>query len=156
MGLAFPSWLDSRLTGARPAEVAGAIWRRRLGLALLVATAGAAGLALSLALAPTAPRAEPELVRLLRAMVLIKGLFALGAAALLWWRLGRPIGPALATRYGLAVGLCAAALGWLWGLHLLLLGSLAFYGGLAGLLLAARHDPLLLAWRSAGRADRGA
>lgn len=155
MGLAFPSGLDSRLTGARPAEVAGAIWRRRLGLALLVVTAGAAGLALSLALAP-APRAEPELVRLLRAMVLIKGLFALGATALLWWRLGRPIGPALATRYGLAVGLCAAALGWLWGLHLLLLGGLAFYAGLAGLLLATRGDPLLLAWRPAGRADRGA
>lgn len=155
MGLAFPSGLDSRLTGARPVEVAGAIWRRRLILALLVATAGAAGLALSHLLAPP-PRAEPELVRLLRAMVLIKGLFALGAAALLWWRLGRPIGPALAARYGTAVGLCAAALGWLWGLHLLLLGSLAFYGGLAGLLLAARRDPLLLAWRPAGRADRGA
>lgn len=121
--------------------------RRRLVLALAVLLTLVAALALSRWLAPL-PSVEPDLLRLLRAMVLIKGLIALGAAGLVWWRLGRPIGSGLAMRYTAALCLCAGALGWLWGLHLVLLGSLGFYAGLAGVALSARRDPLLSAFPS--------
>lgn len=151
MDLPLSSETGSRAIPPGRAAAAAAAGQHRLSLALFVVAGAAAGLVLSLVLAPP-PALEAELLRLLRGMVLIKGLIASAAAALLWWRLGRPIGRGLAARYGLALGLCAGALGWLWGLHLLLLGSLAFYAGLAGLALTARRDPLLSTWPPRGRA----
>ncbi len=114
----------------------------RLRLVIAVAATVAAVLALVSAVAPP-PSQSPELLRLLRGMVLIKGTIALAAGALVWWRLGRPIEATHATRYTAALCLAAGALAWLWGLHLVSLGSLLFYGGLGGLYLAGRSDRLL-------------
>jgi hypothetical protein len=116
----------------------------RLRLALVLAIAASAGvvLALTLALAPPSQR-EPDLVRLLRGMVLIKGSIGLAAAALVWWRLGRPIAAGLAARYLAALCVSMGAVGWLWGLHWILPGSALFYLGLLGVYLTARRDPLL-------------
>ncbi len=115
---------------------------RRLTLATATSLTGLFTLAMTLWLVP-APRATAELVSLLHGMVLIKGLIALAAGALVFWRLGRPIARPLATGYIGALCLSSAGLGWLWGLHLMLLGAGLFYGGLVGLYLVARYDPLL-------------
>ena len=125
---------------------------QRLVLATAVPLAGLAALALTLWLVP-APRAEPDLVRLLRGMVLIKGLIGLAAGALVYWRLGRPIAGPVATGYIGALCLSSAGLGWLWGLHLMLIGALLFYGGLVGIYLVARHDRLVSAARSSAGAS---
>ncbi len=75
-------------------------------------------------------------------MVLIKGLIGLAVAALVWWRMGRPLSGTLAMRYGASLAVAFAAAGWLWGLTLVPLGSLVFYAGLGAVALAARRDPL--------------
>ncbi|NEV64351.1 hypothetical protein [Thiorhodococcus minor] len=118
------------------------IWTLRLRLILTPALAGAVALAITLALVP-APRMAPELVRLLHSMVLIKGLIAVGAAALVYWRLGRPLRSRLAWKYIACLALSAAALGWLWGLSWVPVGGALYWAGLIGLLLVARRDPLL-------------
>jgi hypothetical protein len=145
MGL-FSSVLESGAGEAAPGEPQARVRPQfhRLTLVLAIIATAAVVLAVTLSLAP-APQVEPDLMRLLRGMVLIKGLIALGAAALVWWRLGRPVEQGLATRYTAALSLSAGALAWLWGLHLVLLGSLFFYAGLIGLVLTGRRDPLLSA-----------
>jgi hypothetical protein len=59
----------------------------RGALVLAVGTAGLAVLALVLRFSHV-PQMESDLVRLLHGMVLIKGLIGLGAAGLVFWRLG--------------------------------------------------------------------
>ena len=113
----------------------------RAGLVLAIAAGALTGLGLTL-LAPDTQR-EPELARLLHGMVLIKALIGLAVAALVWWRMGRPLSGTLAMRYGVSLAVTFAAAGWLWGLTLVPLGSLVFYGGLGAVALSARRDPLL-------------
>jgi hypothetical protein len=126
----------------RHAAVLGGITPRlMLGLAMLVGAA--AGGLLVPALAGPLP-ADAELVRLLRGMVLIKGAIALTASALLFRRLGRPVTPRPALGYAAGVGLTFGSLGWLWGLSGLLMGSIAFYAGLAIAVFSASRDPLLM------------
>jgi hypothetical protein len=117
-------------------------YQLRLALILAVTLSAALVLTLTLTLVPPTQR-EPDLIRLLRGMVLIKGTIVLAAAALVWWRLGRPLAPDLAARYVAALCVSADAVAWLWGLHLIPLGSGVFYLGLLGLYLAGRRDPLL-------------
>ena len=113
-----------------------------LALMVSVALTAAVVLVLTLSLVP-APLIAPELSRLLHGMVLIKGLIGLAGGALVFWRLGRPIARPLAARYIASLCLSAAAVAWLWGLQLILLGGVLFYAGLVGLFLVARQDPLL-------------
>ncbi|MBV5272749.1 MAG: hypothetical protein JZU52_03595 [Lamprocystis purpurea] len=151
--LSLPTELPETLLSRPPAvpeiRLDPAILANRLALMACVPLTGAGALILTLWLVPT-PALEPDLLRLLHGMVLIKGLIASAAAALVYWRLGRPIARQLATGYIGALCLCAAALGWLWGLHLMLIGALFFYGGLAGLYLVGRHDRLLSGAASTG------
>lgn len=88
-------------------------------------------------------------------MVLIKGAMAIAAAALVWWRLGRPIAPALAARYVTALCVSAGAVAWLWGLHLIPLGAGAFYLSLLGIYRVGRRDPLLSAPASGSGKEAG-
>ncbi len=120
------------VTGHRPLV-------RRTALVFAIA-ATAAATALVTAPFSTAAGMDPDLVRLLRAMVGIKGLIALAAAALLYWRLGHPIARPVAIGYGAMICVSVAALAWLWTLASIPLGSLCFYGGLAGLILVGRFD----------------
>ena len=125
-----------------PTAVAPSVLTNRLALATAMALTGLSVLGLTLWFAPK-PLQPPELLQLLHGMVLIKGLIALVAAALVWWRFGRPIGQPQVVGYIGALCLSTAALAWLWGLALIPLGALCFYSGLAGLYLVARRDPLL-------------
>lgn len=107
----------------------------------------AAGLLLAVALANPAPGPvgqSPELAGLLRGMVLIKGLILTAAAAMVWARLGRAVRPGVLIGYAVTLGLAAGGLGWLWGLSLLPVGSLLFWGGLVGAFWVANRDPDLL------------
>lgn len=119
----------------------------RAGLVLAIATTAAVTVAMT---APFSVAAEmdPDLARLLRAMVGIKGIIALAATGLLLWRLGHPIRRPIATGYIVSICLSVAALAWLWGLAAIPLGALLYYGGLAGLILVGRFDSGLSApWR---------
>ncbi len=91
---------------------------------------------------------DPELFRLLRGMAVIKGVLALLAASLVWWRLGRLSGPGFAAAYIGGVWVLALATGLIWQLTLVLPAS--------GLFHAATLMLLVTAWRDTGSrlADR--
>jgi hypothetical protein len=120
------------VTGDRPLA-------RRAALVFAIA-ATAAATALLTAPFSAAAGMDPDLARLLRAMVGIKAIIALAAAALVLWRLGHPIAGPVAIGYGAMICISVAALAWLWTLAGIPLGSLGFYGGLAGLILVGRFD----------------
>lgn len=101
------------------------------------------GLLLAAALAGPV-RQDAELAQLLHGMVFIKGLFLVVATALVTARLGRAVRRGVLLSYGLTLGIAAGGLGWLWGLDLLALGSLLFWGGLLGTFMVANRDPDLL------------
>jgi hypothetical protein len=86
---------------------------------------------------------EPELLRLLRAMVLIKAAMGLAVFGLIFWRLGWPVSSASASGYTLAVILLSVSLVWLWSLSNLPVASMLFYGSLIGIFFVARADPML-------------
>jgi hypothetical protein len=88
--------------------------------------------------------ADVELARLLRAMVLIKGAIAAVAATLIFRRLGSGVGLRPALGYATGLGMTCAALGWLWGLSGLFIGSVLFYAGLILCFAVASRDPSLL------------
>jgi hypothetical protein len=126
----------------RGANTIDGAWARRSLLVSTIALAMAMTAWLIRDMGP-ASHLEPELIRLLRAMVGIKGLIAIAATGLVLRRLGRPTRRGLATGY--AGGLCvaAAALVWLWTLTNIPLGSLLFYSALFALVLVARADAAL-------------
>jgi hypothetical protein len=114
----------------------------------LLATALAVGLATGALAAATLagpPPADAELTRLLHGMVLIKGVIALAATGLIFRRLSTAVDARVLAGYAGGLGLTFAALGWLWGLTTMLVGSVLFYGGLLAAGVAASRDPRLLA-----------
>ena len=122
---------------------------RRLGrhhgriaiLAGALVVAAFAGAALGRTHAADTAGFEGALVLLLRFMALCKAAGVLGAAALVAWRLGRPLGTPAFALYVAALALMAAAPGLIWFLGLIAPGALVFHAGLlAFLLLAARDD----------------
>jgi len=120
----------------------------RGGAAVVTARAGFVGVVgLSLLLGVVAmlflagPVAQaPDLAGLIRGMVALKGLILGAAVAAVLWRLGRPTPAPVVLGYTLALGTSAAAVGWLWGLSLIPLGSALFYGGLIAAFLVAGRD----------------
>ena len=115
---------------ARPVLAGGILFGGALGTLLTLALAGPVTM-------------EPGLVRLLHGMVAIKGLIFSAGTLILWVRLAGPVAPRTLLGYAAGLGLSAGALAWLWGLNLLLLGSVLFYGGLLIAFLTASRDPLL-------------
>ncbi len=104
--------------------------------------AGAAAYAITAPFSAAAEM-EPELLRLLRTMVLIKGAMGSAIVGLIFWRLGRPVSPASASGYTLAAMLLSVSLVWLWSLSNLLLASMLFYGSVIGIFFVARADETL-------------
>ena len=76
-------------------------------------------------------------------MVLVKGLVWLATARVLYWRFGEPISRPLAVGYSLCLGVSAVSLAWLWAIWFFAIGAAFFWGALFGILLVARHDPLI-------------
>ena len=127
----------ARRRPSRPAIVAGAL-----------VAAFAAGAAVGHAHAADAFGFEGQLVLLLRFMAACKAAGVIGAAALVVWRLGRPLGANAFAGYVVALALMAAAPGLIWGLGLIAPGALLFHAGLlVFLVLAARDDGVAAAFR---------
>lgn len=118
------------------------VWLYRLGVGLALLMAGASAYAITAPFS-AAPEMEPELLRLLRTMVLIKAAMGLAVVGLIFWRLGRPVSAASASGYALAAMLLAVSLVWLWSLSNLPLASMLFYGSLIGIFFVARADETL-------------
>lgn len=108
---------------------------------LVVGCVGAMAATIALVDASALPRVDPELARLLRGMAVIKALLLGAAIAVLLWRFGLPIRPAVAGGYGFGVLSMAVATALIWQLTWLLPAAAAFHVGLFVLLgIAWRGD----------------
>ncbi|WP_336491806.1 hypothetical protein [Methylobacterium nigriterrae] len=128
LSLTPPAVPDARAAGLRG-------WR----IVLLVATASALAAAV-LSGTPAEGGTDPDLVRVIRFMALIKGTFALVAFAVCFWRLARPTPGWRAPAYALTPAAMAGGALALW--HLSAFGPAAFglHLGLLVLLAAALTD----------------
>ena len=103
--------------------------------ALVFAGCFAAGAAALLLVDPgTQAISDPALGHLLRGMAAIKGVLALGAAAALAWRFGRPIGGGRALLLMAGCWIMAAAAGMIWQLAHIGAAAVLFHSGELGLL----------------------
>ena len=83
---------------------------------------------------------EPELAVLLRGMAAIKGLLALFAASLVYWRFGLPISARAAWAYATCAGLMFVACALIWQLAFIPLAAALFHAGGIGALCVAWRD----------------
>jgi hypothetical protein len=123
---------------ARAEPLPGTVALRRAFLLALVATAVAGAWLVSRP--QPALVADPELARLLRGMAAIKGLLALAALGLVWWRIGRPIATARLVGYALGTAILAAAAVMVWQLAVVAATSVVFHATLLALALTALGD----------------
>jgi hypothetical protein len=143
--------------GGPPAPISGAQVSVRTGsrvspaiqLWLVVGTAGLAGLLLGLHTAP--PRMDAELVPLLRFMAVLKAGMAIGAAALVQWRLQGPAGLPLKLALLGSTALMMFAPGLIWSLNHLIAGAVVFHTGLLIFLVAAARDGFGIRVRKLGQ-----
>lgn len=91
---------------------------------------------------------EPDLVRVIRCMALIKGGFAAMALAASWWRLARPVNGWRACAYVTGPALMAGGAVALWSLQGVGAAALGLHLGLFGMLAAGLTDPAFFdGWR---------
>ncbi len=128
---------------------------------LLVGVLVLAGVAGFVATSPAAASAATtaagrELTHLLRAMAGLKALFAAGAAAVTYWRLGSAITWPRLAAYALAVAAMAAGPGLIWDMAHVRLGAALLHGGLFATVVLLWRDPAMSARLSASIAARRA
>jgi hypothetical protein len=87
---------------------------------------------------------DPDLVRVIRFMAVIKGVFALAALVGSFWRLARPAAPWRTSIYVAGPPLMAVGAIGLWSLHDPGLAALSLHVGLFALLGTALTDPQAL------------
>jgi hypothetical protein len=138
-----------------PTSTAQTIVRREIRFSpsimvwLVAATAGLAGVLLGLQSAP--PRMDAELVPLLRFMAVLKAAMAIGAAALVQWRLrGHARVPLKLALLG-STALMMSAPGLIWSLNHLVAGAVVFHTGLLVFLVAAARDGFGIRVRKLGK-----
>ncbi|MBT3070195.1 hypothetical protein KKP04_04845 [Rhodomicrobium sp. Az07] len=96
-----------------------------------------------------------EFALLIGAMAIFKTVILIAAGAILWWRLGAPLSPALAAGYVLAAAASVAGAALVWNMAHLGAAPFLFDGGLLVFLLLVLRDnggPWTAAFRSRGRA----
>ena len=91
--------------------------------------------------AAAASAAGPDLVRLLRAMAVIKSVLALTAFGAVLWRLDAPAGAGRLAAYLASSAAMAAGPGLIWGMVHVAAGALLLHGGLAGAVVLLWTDP---------------
>jgi hypothetical protein len=141
---------DERYGGASEFDVAAAKPRpRRIEhlsspllrrLALLSACVFAAAAVHLLAGPGGVQSADPDLARLLKGMAIIKTVFLILAGSAIWWRLGSPIGSALAAGYIFSAAIAAAGAALVWSVTGLAFAPFLFDGGLLAFLIFALRD----------------
>ena len=107
----------------------------RLALAGAVAAAGVLGF-----LGGDDGGAGSDLLVLMRFMAGVKAAMALGAVALVWWRMGAPTGRGTAAAYAMAAAVMAVGPGLIWDMRHIALGAVAVHGGLSALLAVGWLD----------------
>ena len=127
-------------------------------LALMVAAAVASYvLATDSANAAAIRAADPDLVRLLRGMALIKiGMCACAAAGVLWRLRASPIGVGRFAAYGLACAAMSAGPAFIWNMEALRAGAALVHGGLLAAIVVLWTDPAVSARLTALLAARRA
>ncbi len=84
--------------------------------------------------------AGSDLLMLMRFMAGVKAAMALGAVALVWWRMEAPVGRAAAAAYVMAAAVMAVGPGLIWDMRHIALGAVAVHGGLSALLVVGWLD----------------
>jgi hypothetical protein len=108
----------------------------RLRCALVVGCVALTG-ACWLAASGSSQAADPALAMLLRGMAAIKGLLALSAAGVVWWRLGQPVKMPVAAAYIACTWALFASTALIWQLAFIPLAAVLFHaGGFIGLVIA--------------------
>jgi hypothetical protein len=120
---------------ARGVRVGGVRVGGRLALGAAVVAAGALGF-----MGGGDGGAGSDLLVLLRFMAGVKAAMALGAVALVAWRMGAPVGVGTAAAYVAASALMAAGPGLIWDMQHVALGAMAVHGGLSALLVVGWMD----------------
>ena len=111
------------------------------GRRVLLVLGFAAGLGLvALGTAPAAGEADPDLMRLLRFMALLKGVFALVALAACYWRLACPANAWREAVYVAGPGLMAAGAACLWQMQAAGASAAILHIGMFALLAAGLTD----------------
>lgn len=127
-------------------------------LACMVAAAFASyALAGDSASAAAVREADPDLVRLLRGMALIKvGMCACAAAAVLWRLRAEPIGAGRFVAYALACAAMSAGPFFIWNMEAVRAGAALVHGGLLAAVVVLWRDPAVSARLAALLAARRA
>ena len=109
----------------------------------VIALAAAGGMLVtdSAATAQAIAGAGGDWANLLRAMAVLKLLFASAATAAVLWRLGAPISAEKGTGYAVAAAATWAGSGLIWGLAHIGLGTLLLHGGLVATAVLVWRDP---------------
>ena len=128
--LGLPAAMDRASGRSRPAR----------GVLCLLTAASILGAGIAAA-RPPGTAVDPDLVRVIRFMALMKGGFALAAFAGCVWRLARPAGPWRTPIYVVAPPLMAAGAIGLWSLQSLPIAAAGLHLGLLAVLAAALTDP---------------
>jgi hypothetical protein len=133
---------SSPLALAAPRLSAPGRWRAMLLICAIAIAAAAAAVAIVTTTGAVSARAaeEPDWARLMLGMAAIKALLAAAAAAVLWWRLGQPIGKPLAAAYIGGLSLMAGSTAAMAMLAAIPVAAIAFHAGEITLLLLAWRD----------------
>jgi hypothetical protein len=84
--------------------------------------------------------AGSDLVLLMRFMAGVKAAMALGAVALVAWRMGAPTGRGTVAAYVVATAVMAVGPGLIWNMQDVAYGAMAVHGGLSAIMLVAWRD----------------
>ena len=84
--------------------------------------------------------AGSDLMLLMRFMAGLKAAMAVGAVALVFWRMGAPMGRGTIAAYIIATAVMAAGPGLIWNMQDVAYGAMAVHGGLSAIMLIAWRD----------------
>ncbi len=132
---------SSAHTGSRVRKRGGLASRQPMyRLALVVGMLAIAGAVAVTTNAPPVASADASFVRMMRVMAMIKALLVVAAAAVLWWRLARPVTAFFAAGYLLGAWFMVAATVLIWQLSSIGAAAVLFHTGELSLLLLAWRD----------------
>lgn len=114
----------------------------RAAIVLALLAGAVSGLAIGIQAAPVP---ELELMRLLRAMAILKVAFVAAAAGAILWRLQAPVRPVWLAAYGATCAAMAAGPGLIWFSSHIIVASIVLHAGLAA--------SVLILWRDGVTAD---
>ncbi len=117
------------------------VWRRAAVAALSIVSLGAALGIGAMTADPAVRAADPDLARLLKGMMFIKGVLALAATAAIGWRAGIAAPSAWALGYALTLAAMWSGVGAMWHISHAGFAAVALHGGFFAALVLLFRDP---------------